>query len=85
MQIRHSDPKEELIEVTNPLISSPQKTETPEDITGNIDGEELSEAEKRLQQEEKKYNLYQRVHVGQLSEGEQSDTDSDNLTYSYFS
>ena len=58
-------------------------TETPGDVTGNTNGEELSEVEKRLQKEEK-YDLYRRVYVGQLNEEEESDMDSDCSTYNYF-
>ena len=58
--------------------------ETPGDMTGNTNGEELSEVEKRLQKEEEKYDLYGRVYVGQLSEEEESGKDSDCSTYSYF-
>ena len=50
----------------------------------NANKEELLEAEKRLQQEEGKYDLYRRVYVGQLSNEEESDTDSDGSTYIYF-
>ena len=68
----------------NSLIQpSPPATETP-DVTGNTNTEELLEVEKRLQREEEKYDLYGRVYVGQLSEEEESDMDSDCLTYSYF-
>ena len=74
LQIRQSDPKEEPIEVTNSLIPPPPPvTEIPGDMTGNTNGEELSEAEKRLQKEEEKYDLYGRVYVGQLSKEEESD------------
>ena len=54
------------------------------DMTGNANKEELSEAEKRLQQEEEKYGLYRRVYVGQLSNEEESDMDSDGSTYSFY-
>ena len=84
MQIRQSDPKEELIEVTDSLIPPPPKMETAEDMPVNIDGEELSEVEKRLQQEEERYDLYKRAYKGQLSEQGESDTDSDGSTYSSF-
>ena len=69
----------------NSLIPPPPPvTETPGDATGNTSGEKLSEVEKRLQKEEEKYNLYGRVYVGQLSEEEENDTDSDCSTYNYF-
>ena len=64
--------------MTDSLIPPPPLMETAGDMTGNTDGEELLEAEKRLQQE--KYILYRRVYVGQLSKEEESDMDSDSLT-----
>ena len=69
----------------NSLIPPPPPaTETPGDMTGDTNREELSEVEKRLQKEEEKYYPYGRVYVGQLSKGEKSDTDSDCSTYNYF-
>ena len=53
LQIRHSDPKKELLEVTKSLIPLLPMTEALEDAMENTNGEELSEAEKRLQREEK--------------------------------
>ena len=47
----------------------------------NTNGEELSEVKKRHQKEEEKYQLYERIYVGQLSEEEESDTDTDKLIY----
>ena len=83
LQIGQSNPMEELIEVTDSLIPPPL-TETPGDMTERNDSQELSEVERKLQQEEEKYKLYERIYVGQLSEEEESDTESDNLTYCYF-
>ena len=51
LQIRQSDPKEELIEVMKSLTPPLPLTETPRDMTGKTNGEELSEAKKRLQKE----------------------------------
>ena len=84
MQIRQSNLKEELIEVTDSLIPSPPLMETPEDTKGNTDREELLKEEKRLQQEEEKYDIYRRVYIGQLSKEEESDMDSECLTYRHF-
>ena len=65
LQIRQSDPKEEMIEVMRSLTPPPPPAiETPGDMTGNTKGEELSKVEKRLQKEEEKYDLYGRVYVG---------------------
>ena len=58
--------------------------ETPGDMTENTDKKELLEVGKRVQQEEEKYDLYRRVYEGQLSDEEESNMDSDGLTYSYF-
>ena len=44
--------------------------------------DELTEAEKRNQQE--KYTMYQTVYIGQLSEEEESDMDSDYSESSSF-
>ena len=60
LQIGQSDPKEEPIEMTDSLFTPPSVMETPGDMTGNTDKEELFKAEKRLQHEEEKYDLYRR-------------------------
>ena len=83
LQIGQGGLREEPIEVTDSLIQ-PLLTETPEDMTGNNDGKELLEEERKLQQEEENYKQYQRIYVGQLSEEEEGDTESDCSTYSYF-
>ena len=84
LQIRQSDLKEELVEVMKSLIPPPEVTEIPGEVTENTNREELSEVEKRLQKEEEKYDLYERIYIGQLSEGEESDMDTDDSTYTYF-
>ena len=48
------------------------------------DSNELSKAEKKQQQEEEKYVVYQRTYIGQLSEEDESYTESDYSGYSYF-
>ena len=59
-------------------------TEALEEATENTNGEELLEAEKRLQREEENYELYDRIYVGQLSNEEESNTDTNRSTYTYF-
>ena len=54
LKIRQSNPKEELIEVTDSLIPPPLIV-TPEDMEGKNGSKELSEAERKLQQEEESY------------------------------
>ena len=83
LQIRQSDLREELREVTDSLIP-PSLTETPEDVTGKNDGKELSDIERKLQEEEESYDQYHRIYMGQLSEEEESDTQSHCSTYRYF-
>ena len=46
--------------------------------------EEKMDAETKYQQEEEKYELHQKIYMGQLSD-EDSDTGSDYSGYSYFS
>ena len=46
--------------------------------------DELTEVEKRVQQEEEKYTMYQRMYIGQLSEEEESDIESDYSGHHYF-
>ena len=65
------------------LLILPLMTKAPEDTVGMINSNELSKVERKQQQEEEKYKLYQRVYAGQLSEGEESDTESDCSVYSY--
>ena len=48
------------------------------------DSNELSKAERKQQQEEEKYEVYQRTYIGQLSEEGESNTESDCSGYSYF-
>ena len=61
LQIGQSDLKEELIEMTKSLIPLLPATETPGEVTENANGKELLEAEKRLQKEKEKYDLYRKV------------------------
>ena len=86
LQIGQSNLREELLEVKKSLIPAPAPAKAPEEVTGNTDREELLEAEKRLQTEEEKYKLYNRIYMGQLSDEKESETDTggDGLTYTYF-
>ena len=78
LQIRQSDPKEELVEVTGSLIPLPM-TRVPEDMVEKNDSSELSKVDRK--QEEEKYKVYQRTYVGQHSEEEETDTESDYSGY----
>ena len=68
--------------MTDSLIP-PLTNKAPEEMVEKNDCNELSKVEKRQLQEEEKYTVYQRANVGKLSE-EESDTESDYSSYSYF-
>ena len=70
--------------MTDSLIVPPM-TKIPKDTVEKRNSNELSKVDRKLQEEEEKYELYQRLYVGQFSEEEESNTESDCLGYSYFS
>ena len=82
MQIGQNDSKEEQVNVTELLIPL-LTTKALEEMTEKTD-DELTKVEKRDQQEEEKYMMYQRTYIGQLSEEEESNTESDYSGSSYF-
>ena len=61
LQIRQSDLKEELVEVIDSLILPPM-TKAPEDTVEKNNSDELSETERK--QQEEKYKVYQRTYMG---------------------
>ena len=84
LQIGQDDLREELLEVVKSLILPPPATEALEEVTENTNRDELLEAEKRLQKEEEKCELYERIYMGQPSDEEKSDMDTNGSTYTYF-
>ena len=79
---------EEPVEVTQSLVLPPTDMTNVEGVAKDEPGEEEKkhmEMELRLQKEEERYDLYNRVYIGQFSEEEVTDTETDNLSYSYFS
>ena len=84
LQIGQSDPKGGPLEVTKSLILTPPVTEASRDMTENTYWEGLTEVERRLQREEEKYKMYNRIYVGQLSDKGDSDMDTDDLHCTYF-
>ena len=76
--LKHDNLQEEHIQVTDSLILSPTMDEEDRATT-----EEKIDAETRYQQGEEKYELIQKVYVGQLSD-EESNTSSHYSGYSYF-
>ena len=67
LQIGQNDSKEEQVNMAESFIP-PLTTKAPEEMTEKTDDDELTKVEKRDQQEEEKYTVYQRMYIGQLSE-----------------
>ena len=84
LQIEQSNLGEEPLEVMKSLIPPPPVMEASEKVTEYTNGDELLEAEKGLQREEEKYELYDRIYMGQLSKEEKNDMETDGSTYTYF-
>ena len=63
-------------------MSKEEKATMGERVKETMEG--LTEGEKRYQLEEEKYALHQKVYVGQLSNEEESDTESDYSGCSHF-
>ena len=84
LQIGQDNQKEEPLEVTESLVPPPPITEASDNTVENTNGEELMEAEKRLQREEEKYYMYDRIYVGQLSDEEDSSMNTNETSYTYF-
>ena len=83
LQIGQNDPKEEQVDVTESLIP-PLTTKALEKMAEKTDNDVLTKVEKRDQQQEERYVVYQRTYVGQLIEEEESDRESDYSGYRYF-
>ena len=82
LQIGQDNPKEGPMEITDLLVPPPMTNmteDTTENTTENMaerkNNNKLSEAERRLQEEEENYELHQRIYVGQLSDEKESDTE----------
>ena len=85
LQIGQDDQKEESLKVMESLIPPlPPTTEMSDDTAENINGEELTEAERKLQREEENYEMYDRIYVGQFNDEEDSNTDNNDISYTYF-
>ena len=84
VHLEQDNPKEEQIEVTNLLIPLPTTGKGEEKATTWESMEELTEVEKKYQQEDMKCVLHEKIYMDQLSEEEESDTGSEYSGYSYF-
>ena len=83
LQIGQDSHKEELLEVTELLVLPPSTLATLEDTTENTD-EGLIEVEVKLQGEEEKFEMYDRIYIGLRSHEKDSDMETDKFTYMYF-
>ena len=78
---------EEPVEVTQSLVLMWTDMTNTEGVIKEEPGEEeekQTEMELRLQKEEERYELYNRLYIGQLHKEEMTDTETDNSSYSYF-
>ena len=83
LKIGQDDHEEEPLEVTEILVPLPSTSAALEDTTKNID-EGLMEVKIKLQGEEEKFEMYDRIYVGLLSDEESCDMETDKSTYAYF-
>ena len=70
--------------MTESLVLPPSDSANAEG-TATDEEEGLMEAEVRLQKEEEKFKMYDKIYISLLSEEETSDMETDELTYLYFS
>ena len=73
----------EPLEVTESLVLSPSDSANMEGTTKDEE-EGLMKVEVRLQREEEKFEMYDKIYVGLLSKEETSNMETDELMYSYF-
>ena len=86
LHIEQDSPKKKQVKVTGSLIPLPMSEEEKATL-GEITEEAmegLTEAEKMYQLEEDNYALHQKVYIGQLSNEEERDTESDYSGYDHF-
>ena len=87
LHIGQDRPKKKQVKITDSLIPLPMSEEEGKATMGEMTKEPmegLTEMEKRFQLEEEEYALHQKDYVRQLSNEEESDTESDYLDYNHF-
>ena len=84
LHIGQNDPKEKQVDVTVINTTTDNRGRKGTRRNDRKTDDELNKANKRNQQEEEKYVMYQRADIGQLSEEEESHTESDYLESGYF-
>ena len=84
LTLKQDEPKDtEPLEVMQSLVPLPSDP-TKEEAKANDEMKEeegKTDMEIRLQKEAEKFEMYDRIYVGQLSKEETSDMDTDDLTY----
>ena len=85
LNLEQDEQKErEPLQVTQSLVPLPSEPMNMEATTKDKTEEGQMGMETRLQKEAEKFEMHDRIYVGQLSEEETSDTETDDLAYSYF-
>ena len=85
LNLGHNKQKEkEPLEVTQSLVPQPSDPVNIEVTAKDATEEGQMDMEIRLQKEAEKFEIYERIYVGQLSKEENSDTEMEDLAYSYF-
>ena len=75
--------EKEPLEVVQSLVPPPSDPMNMEAATKD-ETEGQMDMETRLQKVAEKFEMYDRIYIGQLSEEETSNTETDDLAYSYF-
>ena len=85
LQKGQDDEKKEPLEVMDSLVPPhPLVTGMSNGTTENANEEELMEPERKLQRKEEQYAMYKRTYMGQLSDKEDSNMDTNKMSYTYF-
>ena len=79
LKIGQDNHEEQPLEVTESLVLPPSTLAALEDTTENTD-EGLTEAEVKLEGEEEKFTMYDRIYVGLPNDEESSDKETNKLT-----
>ena len=69
--------------MTQSLVPQPSDPMNMEVTAKDATEEGQMDMEIRLQKEAEKFEIYERIYVGQLSKEENSDTEMEDLAYSY--
>ena len=83
LQVSQDNQKELLMDVTDTLVL-PLMTDVTQHTEEKEEGYKLMEVERRLQEEEKDYELHKRIYIGQLGDEDKTGTELDYLGYTFW-